>query len=427
MIVWSGQGGGRGSGSGNDSGSTETDPWRYGCVKRGPKKAVGSDWWKDRQDGWKIVDANQERDTALLQANDAGCKPSRRRLMVNKPIGCNRHGEPLNEGAEESDDVNLSSRISSAKIEETAISVCFCPSTPQVDEAQIKFLEQAIEWYMQVNGDLVEYVIKLRICCPADWLKNILGANNSKEKYEDSFYDTADDTYKYGCEREFCRKRVRLDCNSHNKNERINLQRTDENGASFHSYTQTSITNLPQDVSEKPFLTYIFERQTIQKERDFEIYLDTTTNPVTYQVLTAKFVLDENSFKQKSGNVSNVWKFIKQLGHAWVKNELPVLYTKFAFVLQVSDNFKLYKTIFSFGCGISDKAMEAMVHAMLDEGQDVVDRYWAYIWTSQALDEFRNLRELRKYSVLECQTRLKEDWEEIFSGQSPYCADLEWL
>ncbi len=96
-------------------------------------------------------------------------------------------------------------------------------------------------------------------------------------------------------------------------------------------------------------LRYTFERINLfegVKGNKCDVYIDTVTSPVKYRVMTMKFVVDKNSYEQGESNFDATCKDLEFWDTLWVQNKLPILYTKFAFMLQVSGNYALSIAVF---------------------------------------------------------------------------------
>ncbi len=141
--------------------------------------------------------------------------------------------------------------------------------------------------------------------------------------------------------------------------------------------------------------------------------------------MTMKFVLEKECFDQRKVNFSKICDRMKWLDKFWIQNKLPLLYSKFSFMLQVSAKAPIYRNIFSYCNGNDDEAREQMVVNILDERQEIVNGCWIFIWAFHAIQHFENLCTLRNYSIEKSQQLLNEEWEEMMKPENRYRSNCE--
>lgn len=233
-------------------------------------------------------------------------------------------------------------------------------------------------------------VVKCRLFIPFDDCCHLF-KNATASQYEDRFYDKigkdedCNMTAKYGADGTYYRRRVNMKTGI--VEEQVE-QKTKPITSSCHIYEQIVVGNDTWQFSENDcFLCYSFERfsdlklvgkiDDDEETNDIKCVLDrVTSNNVNYCVISLSCCFSK----------SNDWDDVrvsaqKKMLFFIKKYDLsrdPV-FTKFMFMLQLSENYELYEDVFKASCTILDASIEQLVYRFLNqEGQS---RYHKeYIW-----------------------------------------------
>lgn len=127
------------------------------------------------------------------------------------------------------------------------------------------------------------------------------------------------------------------------------------------------------------FLEYDFQRYYFQQDSEgrFSLYLDLIKEPFEYSVVTCKIRIDEDIGALTENKIrSLVSTHCPSIG-------LPI-YSKFAYMLQISELFELQEAIFPDDDPIYDRMQKEIE-------QDDYRNHQAYLWNFERIVQFQNI------------------------------------
>jgi hypothetical protein len=203
-------------------------------------------------------------------------------------------------------------------------------------------------------------------------------------------------------------------------------------GDMVHYYLQTTLDRVPEGLTK--IVSYKFLRYTYFENDTVSLYKDVITEPVPYSVTTLKLRV-ASGVNSTQEYIRNHWKkcleldFVSkylQIMNFRAKNcGLPVTFSKFMYILQLSRFRRYYFDVFVKYDTTSPSIVKRNVEFIYNEDQSTVDSYKEYLWVTASLNYFQTLLEYRKYTVEQAHEVLKEEYRIILSEESPFDSKQE--
>jgi hypothetical protein len=297
----------------------------------------------------------------------------------------------------------------------------------------------------RTNNNLVEFILKnaeytvdekdqllvtIRFCD-----KNVKAEKEpiNVEQFHDNFYDKIAQEDPENVENQYNMSNGRLGCYIRERNGKTVMkqkswQSADDHGDRAHYYLQTPLHCLPNDYLSS-ILSYSFVRYTYFENDTVSLYKDVITDPVPYSVttLTLRFIKSlESSLlpiqMQKCLELEFVSSYLENVEFLTKHSGLPVTFSKFMYLLQLSRFHKYYCAVFvRFDRTSSSRSVRNNVEVIYHDDQSTVDAYQEYIWVTASLSYFHSLLEYRNYTVERAHRTLKEEYEAMLtSEESPF-------
>lgn len=250
------------------------------------------------------------------------------------------------------------------------------------------------------------------------------------EQFSDSFYDQVSEDEPENVENKNNMPHGRADCYIRDRDGifvKQKSQKSDHGDIAY--YLQITLDKLPEGLTK--IVSYLFLRHTYFEDETVSLYKDVITDPVPYSVTTLKLristteVLSVRAHWQKCLELFFVNKYFENMNFRTKHCGLPVTYSKFMFILQLSRFRKYYFTVFMRFDITSPSSVKKNVELIYNDDQSTVDAYKEYIWVTSSLSYFQTLLEYRNYTVEQAHEALKEEHESVLREESPFDSKQE--
>jgi hypothetical protein len=275
-----------------------------------------------------------------------------------------------------------------------------------------------------------KWFYKLRVSFSEKELKEIFPTTAEQEtitqKFEDTFYDTED--FEYGSKDQYIRKR---------KMDKIRFTQDENLATSEDVIIQLSTPVVEENVRcyvQKPFtgelreLVELFKYKCKRMSKLYKedaahsivIVTDTIISPVYYKVVTIKFVFNNGLplFGDWEGYVMTELAKLSLFYQRLL--EVPIIFTKFMFVLQVSKHYQAYESVYVEIKSTQKRMHQKTKERVLNEEQSFVDEYKEYLWCSAAIEFFGNLYVAQHTKIKYCHETLNGIWKDQIQGTGSY-------
>lgn len=264
--------------------------------------------------------------------------------------------------------------------------------------------EEFLEYFTVEESAANEKFLKVRLYPTTDLLKNV-NVDTVSEKLEDEFFD--DPNFALAKQKIFIRKRG------------SKVVRQDSYTLHFGCHVYQEVDHvLTGDYSS--VIQYGFERRrvTLSNGHLLDMYLDTITDPIVYEVISIRKPL-ENFDKQSI--LEAFCEVIREL-KCVLDGVVPFAFSKFMYFLQCSNKYELFDNVFSSLEPVHE-LIAVNVEKLLEQNKDDSNKNLRkmrsiYLWTMRMqLDQIQIMFERKLFEEDECYALLKDARDSVMNGK----------